>query len=383
MPIHEERGSITLSGKIKVMIIDDSALIRNLVSKMLSENSSIEVVGTALNGRFGLAKINKLEPDIIILDLEMPEMNGIEFLKERKKLGITTPVIILSSIAKKGALVTLEALSLGASDFVLKPSEPGSNIENTRDRLIEMVLGLAKPSSYKPVEGIELKRSPSETVLPISKSDKQEIVNEGFLAPLNRIPDIHIVSIGISTGGPNALRDILPLFPADFPVPIVVVQHMPPGFTLEFANSLNRICSLEVKEASDNDIVVKGRILIAPGGKHIRFEKKSLATVIKIDDSAPVNGHKPSCDVLFKSTAEVYGANSLACIMTGMGKDGAQEMGRILSAGGITIGQDQSTSIVYGMPHIAFKLGHIQLVRPLDKIAQTIIGLVVNKSITE
>ncbi len=365
--------------KIKVMIIDDSALIRNLVTKMLSDNSSIEVVGTALNGKFGLAKLNRLCPDIIILDLEMPEMNGIEFLKERKKLGITTSVIILSSVAKKGAQITLEALSLGASEFILKPSEQGTNIQDTRDMLVEMISGLASPGSYTKI--IKEETVTHSHIEEMQRYQVAPIIPVGNLAEIKRIPDIHVVSIGISTGGPNALRDILPVFPEDFPVPIVIVQHMPAGFTFEFANSLNKICNLDVKEAADNDIVTAGRILIAPGGKHIRFEKKSLATVIRIDDSLPVNGHKPSCDVLFESTAAVYGSNSLGCIMTGMGKDGAEKIGDILKAGGITIGQDQESSVVYGMPHVAFKNGNLQIVKPLHSIAETIINLVVHKKI--
>jgi two-component system, chemotaxis family, protein-glutamate methylesterase/glutaminase len=363
--------------KIKVMIIDDSALIRNIVTRMLSANPAIEVVGTALNGRFGLSKLDRLRPDIIILDLEMPEMNGIEFLKERKRLGISIPVIILSSIARKGAQITLEALSLGASDFILKPSEQGSDIEVTRDKLIEMVLGLAAPDSYKE-DKIKL---PVHKIPDILKEIPQEKAVSGEPAAIKNISNINIVVIGISTGGPNALREMLPLFPDDFPVPIVIVQHMPPGFTLEFANSLNKICSLEVKEAGDNDIVAKGRILIAPGGKHVRFEKRALATVIRIDDSEPVNGHKPSCDVLFESAAAVYGNSTLGCIMTGMGKDGAVKLGNILRVGGVTIGQDRATSIVYGMPNVAFSMGHVQIVRPLQRLAGTIINIVVNKMI--
>jgi len=369
-----------VENKIRVMIIDDSAVIRNIITKILSTNQHIEVVGTAINGRFGLSKINNLKPDIIILDLEMPEMNGIDFLKEREKLGIKTPVIILSAHAKKGAKITLDALSLGASDFILKPSEMGINIEETGEKLVEMVLALAKPSSY------------------ISKDIKDQIVQTGnkfnFEIPvipkfeleqhtkqIGNIPEIKIVSIGISTGGPNALRDILPLFPENFPVPIVIVQHMPPGFTYEFALSLDKICKLRVKEAEEGDLVKAGRIIIAPGNKHVRFIQKSLATIITLDEGPAVNGHRPSADVLFESTALTYGGNSLGCIMTGMGKDGANNIGMILNLGGITIAQDQESSIVFGMPKVAIEKGNIQLIRPLNKIAETIINIVMNRRI--
>jgi two-component system, chemotaxis family, protein-glutamate methylesterase/glutaminase len=370
-----------MSEKIRAMIIDDSALIRNLITKILSSNDKIEVVGTAINGRFGLAKLNALKPDIIILDLEMPEMNGIAFLKERETLKLKTPVIILSSHAKKGAKITLEALASGASDFVLKPSEPGSSIEETGPQLIELVLGLSRPGSFLP-SNKEFHLEPLLTNrisldIPIVKYDYSKL-----LQPITNMPDnINVICIGISTGGPNALRDILPVFPEDFPVPIVIVQHMPPGFTYEFANSLDRICKLRVKEIEDNDIVKSGRILIAPGNRHIKFERKSLATVIRLDDSGPVNGHRPSVDVLFESTAESFGSNSIGCIMTGMGKDGSTNIGYILKKGGITIAQDQETSIVFGMPKVAIEKENIQIVRPLHQIPQVIINIIKNKSI--
>ena len=368
-----------MSDKIRAMIIDDSALMRNLVSRVLTSCPKIEVAGTALNGKFGLAKLNKLKPDIIVLDLEMPEMNGIEFLKERERLGIKTPVIILSSHARKGAKITLEALDLGASDFILKPSEPGASLENTTDQLVEMVLALAEKGSFSEVEMDN--KAIAFNHRQFKKMEIPKLDIEQYLQPVNNIPGIKVISIGISTGGPNALRKILPLFPANFPVPIVIVQHMPAGFTGEFARNLDKACALEVKEAQEFDLVKQGRILIAPGDHHIRFEKKSLATVIRLDTSPPVNGHRPSADVLFKSTAEIYGGNAIGCIMTGMGKDGAAMIGNILETGGITISQDQQSSIVFGMPKVAIMNNNIQLVRPLDRMAETLIDIVVKKSI--
>ena len=368
---------------IKAMIVDDSALIRNLVTKELTKSENIEVVGTAMNGRFALNKIGKLKPDIIILDLEMPEMNGIEFLKEKERLGITTPVIILSALAKKGAKITLEALGLGASDFILKPSEPGVNLADMGVKLVEMTLALAKPNSY--YEKISQTNEPTLTsVIQKIKFDLGTIpeldINK-YLQPIVSIPDVKIVSIGISTGGPNALREVLPKFPEDFPIPIIIVQHMPQGFTFEFANSLNKICKLPVKEASDGDILKQGRILIAPGNKHVKVKKKPLANIIELDESDPVNGHRPSADVLFESVAETYGSASIGCIMTGMGKDGALKIGKILTAGGITIAQDQGSSVVFGMPKVAIEKENIQIVKPLNKISEAIINLVLNKKL--
>jgi two-component system chemotaxis response regulator CheB len=322
-----------------------------------------------------------LKPELIILDLEMPEMNGIEFLKEKRRRQNNTPVLVLSAVATKGAKITMEALSLGASDFILKPS--GEDMNKVQQHLIEMVLSFcpnASKMSYEvPAALPETTKVSQESVFKtFSKTTSEE-----FLQPISKIPEIKIIVIGISTGGPNALRDILPKFPANFPVPIVIVQHMPAGFTKEFAESLDKICPLQVKEAADNDLVKTGRILIAQGGKHLKFEKKSLATVVRVVDGEPVSGHKPSVDVMFDSAAEAYGANCLACIMTGMGRDGAENIGKIMKRGGITMGQDQKSSIVYGMPHVALKLKHLQLVRPLDRIAETAISIVTKRSVIE
>jgi len=365
--------------KIRVMIIDDSALMRNLLTRTLGEYDQIEIAGTAINGKFGLKKLDKLEPDIIILDLEMPEMNGIDFLKERERLGIKIPVIILSAHAQKGAKITLDALALGASDFILKPSGTDKSIGDTKRILYEMISALAKPGSYLSVDIKNKIPNLYKNDFEVNKLPEVDISD--YLQPLNNIPKIDIVSIGISTGGPNALRKILPLIPEDFPAPIAIVQHMPSGFTNEFAKNLDGICKLSVKEASDNDILKPGRVFIAPGATHIRFEQKKLANVIRVEKGNPVNGHMPSCDVLFESTAEVFGKNAVGCIMTGMGKDGADKIGNILKQGGVTIAQDQKTSIVFGMPKIAILNKNIQIVRSLDMMAQTLINIVMYSKI--
>lgn len=377
-----------MSDKINVMIIDDSALMRNLIKTSLSNHEQINVVGTAINGKFGFKKLNILKPDLIILDLEMPDMNGIDFLKERKRLGIKIPVIILSAHAQKGAKITFEALALGASDFILKPSGYDNDINKTKDRLIEMIIALGRPNTYKVDDGyIEIKPK-VEIINEIQKfkieveeksPEVQKIIPANYLQKIKKIPEIDIIVMGISTGGPSALRNILPVFPSNFPIPIVIVQHMPAGFTYEFAKNLNNACPLEVKEAEEDDVIRPGRILIAPGDKHIIFNKKKLGVVIKLDENPPVNGHRPSVDVLFKSTSEIYGENSLACIMTGMGKDGASNIGLILEKGGITIAQNKETSVVFGMPRIAIESRNIQIILPLAEIPETIIKIVKKK----
>ncbi len=399
--------------KIRVLIVDDSAVIRSLVSRMLCKSDRIEVAGTALNGRYALNKLSSVKPDLIVLDLEMPEMNGIDFLKECDKHNIRIPVVILSAVAHKGAKLTMEAMALGAAAFLVKPNQDGYNLESLETNLIDTVLSLGVPHSYEMntrgsghihydnnqprEEAHSPQPAPSNVDSPVVHNhvirEESSGINQDFdpmkytqanrnkLFNMGILQNIDVVVIGISTGGPMALRKMLPEFPSDFPVPIVVVQHMPIGFTHEFAMSLDKICRLEVKEAADGDIVKSGRILIAPGHAHIRFLHRQLATIVQLDSCGNVNGHMPSASVLFESATEVYGKNTLACIMTGMGKDGADTIGNVLRAGGITIAQDQATSIVFGMPRIAIENGNIQLVRPLDKIAHTIIDIVKNHSL--
>ena len=357
-----------MDNKIKVLVVDDSALMRSLISKMIETQEDMTVVGTAMNGKFALNKIPVLNPDIIILDLEMPEMNGIEFLKERNQRGINTPVIILSSIAEKGAKITFEALSNGASDFITKPS--GSVSHNITDvsaqltSLIRVYTGRReRPHREEPKEEIKEK-----VVIPVKPAHPE--IKE---IPSNRSTGrIDIVAIGISTGGPNAIRVLLSEVKEDFKVPILIVQHMPEGFTAEFAKSLKRVCPLDVKEAEDNDLIIPGRVLIAPGNKHMKIEKKRLGNVAVLNSNETVNGHRPSAGVLFNSVAETYGDRSMGVIMTGMGRDGSAEIGNIVKAGGYTIAQDEKSSVVFGMPRVAIELGNINKILPLDNMVKFI-----------
>ncbi len=391
--------------KISVLIVDDSALMRNLIGRIVEHEPDLQVAGKAMNGAFALAKLEKLDPDVIILDLEMPEMNGIEFLRERQRRNIQIPVIILSSHAEEGAHITMEALSLGASDFIMKPTgEEGIDLQSVHKVLVEMIRAYggkykksrSKPSQTSVLSGMDSVPS-TQISVPPTPSEKKELNRGDTRASFTPSPSqvlpvekriekppvprkapgpIEIVAIGISTGGPNALREVFPKLDASFPVPIVVVQHMPAGFTEEFAKSLDRICALEVKEAAEGDILRPGRILIAPGNRHIVVEKRPLAAIVHLLDTPPVNGHRPSADVLFESVARQYGNRALAVIMTGMGKDGATQIGAIYREGGITIGQDEESCIVYGMPRVAFENGFIQYQVSLAKMAETLNKLV-------
>jgi two-component system chemotaxis response regulator CheB len=397
---------------ISVLIVDDSALMRNLVSGMLRSDPEIRVAGTAMNGRFALRKAAALNPDVIVLDLEMPELDGIGFLEKRKENNWTVPVVILSSIARKGAGITMKALSLGASDFVTKPSgdSPESNRE-TAEQLIAMVkafgsayrkkkeetgntrtaLPAAEPPGpafqdavrpaavLPPPQGGRDGRMPaagrSELSAPVPRPDDWPIIR-----PKRPPARPEIIAVAISTGGPNALRQVFANLSAELLVPIVVVQHMPAGFTAEFANSLNNICPLEVKEAGDGDLLKPGRILIAPGDRHVKVEKLRLAPVVRVVDGGPVNGHKPSAGVLFDSVAEQFGNASIAIIMTGMGRDGAREIGRIYEEGGVTLAQDEGSSVVFGMPRAAAEHGYITRVVSLEHMAGAINDLAGKRS---
>jgi two-component system chemotaxis response regulator CheB len=374
--------------RISVLICDDSALMRNLIGRIIESSSDLVVAGKAMNGKFALEKIPRLDPDVMILDLEMLEMNGIEFLKERKRLGIEVPVVILSSLARRGAQITMEALALGASDFIMKPSGSVSeDIHTIGEHIIETVRAYGSKYKRQRKGGTIPRPEPVETVKPPVLERRIEKPEPAYelparqrdqfpkpLPPSERKPSgqIEIVAIGISTGGPNALREVFAHIDKDLPVPVVVVQHMPAGFTAEFAKSLDRICPLEVKEAEEGDILSPGRILIAPGHSHVEVEKRRLAAVVHLSQAEQMNGHRPSADVLFASVSKEYGNTALAVIMTGMGRDGAREIGSIYNGGGITIGQDEHSCVVYGMPKVAIENGYIQHIVSLSDMAPTI-----------
>jgi two-component system chemotaxis response regulator CheB len=376
-----------IDNQISVLIVDDSAMMRNLIGRIVESHDELTVAGKAMNGMFALQKIPRLQPDVIVLDLEMPEMNGIEFLKELNIQKIDIPVIVLSAIATKGAKVTIEALSLGASDFITKPSGSISHdIQSVGTKLIELLLVYGKDYrkrsgslAPKPALRPSLTLSkPLDDKPVIKKTDTHINIGTNHWEKVKAGPEpkkVQLMVIGISTGGPNALRKIFANFDADLPIPVIVVQHMPAGFTEEFAKSLNRICPLEVKEAADGDLLKPGRILIAPGDFHVVVSRKSLGTIVNVISTDPVNGHRPSVDVLFESVAKEFRNETIAAIMTGMGRDGARQIGKIYGEGGITIAQDEESSIVYGMPKVAVEHEYIKHIVPLDHMAETLCRL--------
>ncbi|MFO8065848.1 MAG: chemotaxis response regulator protein-glutamate methylesterase [Spirochaetia bacterium] len=375
--------------KINALVVDDSALMRNLVGKMLEATGDIHVVGTAMNGEFALQKIDRLTPDVIVLDIEMPVMDGIAFLRERRARNIEVPVVVLSSVAKKGAKVTMDALALGASDFVTKPSGSVSrDIIRVEAQVVELVRSYGR--QYRSRHGKSTVARPADsspTVEPHARPAVTERAAQPSTPPQPQAPPARrtpraeptrpeIVAIGISTGGPNALRKVFAEFDSQLPVPVVVVQHMPAGFTSEFARSLDRVCALQVKEAEDGDELRPGHAFIAPGNYHLSVNRSSQLVTARVSQEELRNGHRPSADVLFESVAEIYGNRAVAVIMTGMGRDGSSGIGQIYERGGMTIGQDEASSVVYGMPKVASESGYLRRQVALHEIAGTIAEVV-------
>lgn len=383
---------------IQVMICDDSALMRNLIQRIVDGTDGMSVCATAMNGKFALQKLETVKPDIIVLDIEMPEMNGVQFLEERKKRNIKTPVLILSSIATKGAAVTMQCLELGASDFITKPSgSTSSTITSVSGTIIEKISSYGgrfarlngkqipptetfiQQAKLKEAEADAAKKGIIDKIKPAHEPAPSTVLPPTLFATRKKEPDvitpiaepgpIEIVALGISTGGPNALREVFAAIDPKFSKPILVVQHMPAGFTKEFAASLDRICPLAVKEAEDGDNIHPGQIYIAPGDYHIAVEKSTLCNVIRLNQQDPRNGHRPSADVLFESVAKIYKNRALGIIMTGMGRDGAAQLAEMRRQGAWTLGQDEDSSIVYGMPRVAWELGAVQKQVSLENMA--------------
>ncbi|MCU1301201.1 MAG: response regulator receiver modulated CheB methylesterase [Candidatus Sulfotelmatobacter sp.] len=343
--------------RVRVLVVDDSALMRKLIPQMLEADSSIEVVGTAMDGTFCLKKIEELQPHVVTLDLQMPGMNGIDTLKEIMRRN-PLPVIVVSSHSTEGASVTLKALGLGAFDFVTKPRDASTHMAETATELIAKIKAAAGGKVVRPGT---LAGAPA----------RPEKISAAKFDP----PPSKLVAIGISTGGPQALEFLLAQLPPDFPGSIVAVQHMPEGFTEMFARRLDEVCSLRVKEAQSGDPLQAGRVLICPGSRHIKVKRMAKGDVVVLSDEERVNGHRPSVDVLFRSVAAEYGSHAVAALMTGMGDDGAEGLGAVKKAGGITIAQSEESCVVFGMPKAAIERGYAMRVVALDVLAGTLQAL--------
>lgn len=370
---------------IRVLVVDDTILYRKVIGDVIGSISGAEVCGTAANGRFALTKIATLKPDLITLDIEMPEMNGLELLEELRKTGTRLPrIIMLSTLTTRGGDMTIRALELGAYDFITKPESgtAAENMEKIRTQLTPAVTALIQEKKFH--SRLENARATLSRTAPLRETEAPKPIHptpatatvppRRITRPVSRPSEI--VAIGISTGGPNALAAMLPKLPADIGVPILIVQHMPPVFTKSLAGSLNNKCAIEVKEAEDGDILKPGLALIAPGGKQMRVEahRDGVHRLVRITNDPPENSCRPSADYLFRSVASHYVGRATGIIMTGMGQDGFKGLQKMHENGAVILAQDEASCTVYGMPKAPADAGIVDKVVPLSDMARALLG---------
>ncbi len=356
--------------RIRVLVVDDSVVIRRLVTHALGEEPLIDVVGAASNGSIALQRIPQLNPDVLTLDIEMPEMDGLETLRRIRRDFPHLRVVMFSTLTERGAAVTFDALTLGADDYVAKASNEGS-LDRSMARLRQELVPKIKQFFHVPGQNLAGALAEPSSVSVKTESPVSSNGIPGTTQKARKRP--RVVVIGVSTGGPTALSAILPELPAGFPLPILVVQHMPPLFTRLLAERLNSLCKLPVREASQAEPIVPATIFIAPGDFHMKAAPKGNQVCICLDQSIPQNSCRPAVDALFASVAEVYAGEAIAVIMTGMGQDGLRGA-QILKAGGASVlAQDEASSVVWGMPGAVATAGIADRVLPLDQIVPEIL----------
>jgi two-component system chemotaxis response regulator CheB len=347
--------------QISVLVVDDSVVIRRLVTDALQAEPDIRVVGTAPNGKVALAKIQQLAPDIVTLDIEMPEMDGLTTIKEIRKTHAKLPVIMFSTLSVSGGAATLEALSSGASDYVTKPANVGSvreSMASVREQLIPRIRAL------------------TGRVAPAAQRGASRPVKVA-VAPAGPPKQIDLLAVGCSTGGPEALTNVLTRMPADLPVPVVVVQHMPPVFTRLFAERLDRASKLHVTEAVDGVTLQPGHVYIAPGDRHLEVVRHGTLARTRLHDGPPECFCRPAVDVLFRSVAAAYKGSALGLVLTGMGQDGKRGSESLREAGSRVVVQDEATSVVWGMPGAVAGAGLAEAVLPLDQIGSAVLERII------
>jgi two-component system chemotaxis response regulator CheB len=373
---------------IKVLVVDDSVVVRRLIVDALSDSPDITVVGTAANGLLAQAKIDSLKPEVVTMDIEMPQMDGIAAVKELRKRHKRLPVIMFSTLSAAGASATLEALAAGATDYVTKPSNVGSvseSIAAVREQLVPKIHALAgrppttgtavrpgppagRPGAAPPRPG-QLAPGPGRIGAPSSTPPARTVPRRG--GPPGRVD---ILAIGSSTGGPDALTKVLSALPADLPVPVVITQHMPPVFTRMFAERLDRSVPLKVVEATDGMELTVGTIYIAPGDRHLVLVRRGTQTLIQLSSAPPENSCRPAVDVMFRSVAQLYGKAAYAAVLTGMGHDGRGGAKVLREAGAEVLAQDEASSVVWGMPGAVVTAGLADDVQPLDRVAGSLVN---------
>jgi two-component system chemotaxis response regulator CheB len=351
--------------QIQVMIVDDSLVVRKVLANVLSSDPEIAIAGWASNGRLALAKLQTLRPDIILLDIEMPVMNGLETIPEIRKLLPRVPIIMFSTLTERGAEATLDALALGASDYLAKPSN--QDMTATSEAIHRDLVPKIKALCHFPVRG----QNPAPSVpRPIVRPLRPEI---RFSAAPPRSGPLKIIAIGVSTGGPDALAKLLPSFPENFPLPIVIAQHMPPVFTTLLAKRLASKCALPVRECQSGDALAPSCVWIAPGDYHMVVREEEHRMLLRTNQEPRENFCRPSVDVLFRSVAETYGASSLGVILTGMGHDGLKGCEMLGATGASILVQDEASSVVWGMPGFVARAGLAEKILPLDRIGEEIV----------
>ncbi len=360
-----------MMGKIKVLVIDDSALVRNMLTEILNSDSNIDVVGTASDPVVARNKIKLLNPDVLTLDVEMPEMDGITFLRNLMRLR-PMPVVMVSTLTEQGADVTLDAMELGAVDFITKPKTDFTNtIKSYSEELIQKVK-MASKAKVQPLSNLKKRKVTLDDLPDVGPARTADAIisKQARTRPFKTTDKI--IAIGSSTGGTEALKEVLAEFPADAPA-TVISQHIPGAFSGPFAARVNQLTAVNVKEAEDGEQILRGHVYIAPGGKHLLVERSGARFICRLNDGPAVNRHKPSVDVMFRAIAQNVGANAVGVILTGMGNDGAQGLKEMQEIGSPTIVQDEKTSVVWGMPGEAVKLGAADEIQPLGKVAGRII----------
>ena len=350
--------------KIRVLNVDDSALMRQVLASLLAKDPEIEVIGSAPDPYIAREKIKALNPDVITLDVEMPRMDGITFL-EKLMRGHPMPVVMVSSLTEAGCQTTLRALELGAVDFITKPK---IDLREGMDEVAHDLISKVKAAAQARVRPLLVKGEASASETKYASRNTPH----GSSSAMIKTTDT-IIAIGSSTGGTEAVKDVLEVLPPNTP-PILITQHMPERFTKTWADRMNGLCRISVKEAEDGDSVLPGHALVAPGGYHMALERSGARYTVRINQDPPVNRHRPSVDVLFASVARYAGANAVGVILTGMGGDGAKELLTMKQAGAFTIAQDEASCVVFGMPKEAIKAGGVDKILPLSDIAGAIVA---------
>lgn len=351
--------------KIRVLVVDDAAAFRRAVAEELGADPALEVAGTAANGKAALAKLAQVQPDVVLLDIEMPEMDGLEALREIRKRHPRLPVIMFSALTVRGAAATLEALSQGASEYFTKPATGSleDSLRVVREELIPEIKVLC-------ADRLTGGSSPVLTPVPKQSGPQSILTLRPDRSHPSRVGRVDVIAIAASTGGPNALAEVLPALPADLPVPVVIVQHMPPLFTQLLAERLATLCPLPVAEARPGASLTPGTMWLAPGDFHLTVERTASGPTLALNKDAPEHSCRPAADVLFRSVARVFGPHVLAVVLTGMGQDGHRGCEAIRGAGGQVVVQDEASSVVWGMPGFVARAGLADKVLPLSLVAQ-------------